>query len=299
MIYDCFLFFNELDLLEIRLNILTPYVDKFVLVEMDRTHSNEKKILFFEENKKRFNQFLDKIIYIKVSDYPTEYKNAWTFENYHRNMIHEGIKNCKEDDIIIISDLDEIPDNKNIINYKNNKYRNELICLNQNVFCYFLNYKNISNFSWHGSKIVSYSTYKKYNLTPQIIRDNKTCRIIKNGGWHFTYLGGYEKIIYKIKSFAHQEFNNDKFLNETIKKKMEKGQDLFNNKNCHFIPIKPTSKSLPEFINKNHIQYHHLIYKEINIFRNIFKYITKKPYYLLKSLYSFIKKLIFNKSTNI
>ena len=86
MIYDCFTFFNELDLLEIRLNYLNEIVDKFVLVEMAKTHSNKDKPFYFEENKKRYEKFLDKIIHIKVSEYPDltkfdEYRRNWVLEN--------------------------------------------------------------------------------------------------------------------------------------------------------------------------------------------------------------------------
>jgi len=287
MIYDCFMFFNELDLLEIRLNTLNSYVDKFVIVEMDKTHSNKEKIFYFEENKNRFKQFIEKIIYIKITHYPIEYKNAWTYENYHRNMIHEGIKNCNNEDIIIISDLDEIPNPSIIIKYKNKVYGKDTICLNHHIYNYFLNYKDISNRIWQGSRIITFESYMNNKLTPQLLRDNKSLRLINKGGWHFSYLGGYENIILKIKSYAHQEYNNDEFLNENIKRKIDMGVDLFNQK-CQFIPIKPNNKSLPEFIRNNYKQYNNLIYENINIFRNILIFITKKPYYIIKSVGLFL-----------
>ena len=114
MIYDCFSFFNELDILEIRLNTLNEVVDKFVLVEAPWTFTGNPKPLYFEENKERFKLFLDKIIHI-VADQPpvsptvTERENAWIRESHQRNSINAGLNNAKNNDLIIISDLDEIP----------------------------------------------------------------------------------------------------------------------------------------------------------------------------------------------
>lgn len=120
MLYDCFTFFNELDLLEIRLNILNDSVDKFVIVEATRTQNNKEKCLYFEENKARFAKFEDKIIHVVVKEFPQKLEQ-WTIENYQRNEIMRGLVNCKDDDVIIISDLDEIPNPKYIKKYKNTK----------------------------------------------------------------------------------------------------------------------------------------------------------------------------------
>jgi beta-1,4-mannosyl-glycoprotein beta-1,4-N-acetylglucosaminyltransferase len=88
MIYDCFTFFNELDILEIRLNILKNVVDKFVLVEATRTHQGKEKPLYFSENKARYKEFEDKIIHIVIDEYPPyEGKSAWVLERYQRDMI--------------------------------------------------------------------------------------------------------------------------------------------------------------------------------------------------------------------
>ena len=120
MIYDCFTFFNELDLLEIRLNILNEVVDKFVLVEATRTHRGNPKPLYFKENKKRFAPFLDKIIHIVVDSYEPVEKyiaskdsdpklHSWAYENFQRHAIIHGLDDLKDEDSLIISDLDEIP----------------------------------------------------------------------------------------------------------------------------------------------------------------------------------------------
>jgi hypothetical protein len=121
-VIDCFIFYNELDMLEFRLNDLNDLVDYFVLVECIKTHSNNDKELYFENNKTRFSKFLDKIIHIIVKDNIPQTSNSMDRENYQRNCIDEGIKklSLNNDDIIIIADLDEIPDTKTVLNLKNN-----------------------------------------------------------------------------------------------------------------------------------------------------------------------------------
>ena len=119
-VIDCFIFYNELDMLEFRLNELNDLVDYFVLVECIKTHSNNDKELYFENNKTRFSKFLDKIIHIIVKDNIPQTSNSMDRENYQRNCIDEGIKklSLNNDDIIIIADLDEIPDTKTVLNLK-------------------------------------------------------------------------------------------------------------------------------------------------------------------------------------
>ena len=116
-IIDCFSFFNELELLEIRLNILDQYVDKFVLVEAAKTQTLKDKPFVFEENKSRYEKFLDKIVHVKLDEGMCpegefkDYSDDWSMEHFQRNGAHIGVErlNLELDDIILISDLDEIP----------------------------------------------------------------------------------------------------------------------------------------------------------------------------------------------
>ena len=202
MLYDCFTFFNELELLEIRLNELDDIVDKFVLVEATRTHTNKIKPLYFKENKEKFSKFTDKIIHIVVDDMP-ESNDAWVLENYQRNSIVRGLKDCNSHDVIMISDVDEIPRSEVVLKVK---YSFGIKTLEQNFYYYYLNVLN--NEIWRrGTKILFY----KYLTTPQEIRMMEAGPLIKNGGWHFSYLGGTKQIKSKIQSFAHQEFNSPKY----------------------------------------------------------------------------------------
>ena len=225
MIYDCFTFFNELDLLELRLNILNDVVDKFVIVEGSKTFAGKDKPLNFKENEKRYEKFKDKIIYIVFDDFPPD-SNAWIKENLQRNAIAQGLVNCSDDDIILISDLDEIIapeaikeaikriDNvkpiKKFVQYNMRYYLNLINCNEPLWFhpemCTYKNFKNcMDNVSFN------YSTFcpKEVNLkttATKIRMCMKCCELIPNGGWHFSFMGGAQKIIYKFENYSHQEY---------------------------------------------------------------------------------------------
>lgn len=262
-IYDCFTFFNELELLDIRLNILNDYVDKFVLVEAVKTFSNKDKELYYQNNKERFKKFEDKIIHVIVDDFPKT-DNAWVIESHQRNAISRGLTQCKDDDTIIISDLDEIPNHKAILRYKN---RPGIKAFKQKVFWYYLN--NLSTDTWYHAKMCSYKDFKhalddwnEYSeylpregnsgTTASKIRMCKKYKVIKNGGWHFSYLGSAEQIALKIKSFSHQEFNSEEFNSvEKIKERIAAGKELFDRPGKTFKKVKITKRDYPAYIYKN------------------------------------------------
>jgi len=303
MIYDCFTFFNELDLLEIRLNILNDTVDKFVLVEATKTHSGKNKPLYFEQNKERFKKFCDKIIHIVVDDYP-EYETSWTYENYQRNCITRGLINCKDNDIILISDLDEIPNPQIVTKYAKT---DGIKLLEQNMYYYFVNCINVDSLIWPlGTKILSYKDFLhsldnieiKYNdyliqklnegTTPTKIRMYLDVKHIKNAGWHFSYCGGVEAIAYKIKSFSHQEFNSTEYTDlSEIEKRIKNGEDIFGRKEFKYEIVKLDS-SFPKYILDNKEKYSHLIY---NISEQCFWY-QKIKRILFKFIFKFLELFI-------
>ena len=240
-IYDCFQFFNEEHILDLRLNILNEFVDFFVIVESTVNHQGINKKLNFHLSK--FEKFKKKIIYIIVDDTPENIKKTHQggeslVEQHQRNALMRGLKNAKNDDLIILSDVDEIPNlNKlNLFDKKNKKYA----VFSQRMFSYKINLLNETENNWHGSKIC----LKKNFTSPQWLRNLKfkkypfwridkprNLQIIKNGGWHFSYLQSPKNISTKIKSFAHGEFNKIDFTNqESIKEKINLGRDIFNRK---------------------------------------------------------------------
>ena len=141
-VYDCFTFFNEIELLEIRLNELDNVVDYFVIVESTRTFQKKDKPLYLNLDDERIIKFKDKIIHVVVDDFPNFFTHwripkTWDYENHQRNAISRGLVNAMPDDIIIISDVDEIP---NVDKLTENLKLNKPIVFEQRFFYYFLNY---------------------------------------------------------------------------------------------------------------------------------------------------------------
>tara|TARA_B100000029_G_C17540146_1_gene946359 strand:- start:541 stop:1353 length:813 start_codon:yes stop_codon:yes gene_type:complete len=258
-IYDCFQFFNEEHILDLRFNILNEHVNFFVIVESTTDHQgNEKKLNF---DKKKFKKFEDKIIYIVVDDTKESIKiphkgGESLVEQHQRNSLLRGLKNCKDNDLIILSDVDEIPD-PNKLHLFDKKYKYAVF--SQRMFNYKINLLNETESNWHGSKIC----LKKNLKSPQWLRNlkfkkypfwrldkPKNLQIIENGGWHFAYLQSPENISKKIKSFAHGEFNKTEFSDEeNIYKKINKGIDIFDRKiNYRVVPI---DSSFPKYILEN------------------------------------------------
>jgi len=219
MIYDCFNFFNEFEILDIRLHELESCVDKFVLVEASKTHQGRDKPLYFDKNKQMFHNYLDKIIHIIVEDSPELSPKGWNIEFFQRDCIMRGLVGCGEDDIIILSDVDEIPRSTVIKNLNFSDMKGMFYTLEQRLHLYYLN-TYFENIVWNGSCITNYGTLQ--NRSPQLFRDwvrdlrPKDMEIelkIKNGGWHFTYLSSIEKMQEKIAGFSHSEFDNKEVNN--------------------------------------------------------------------------------------
>ena len=141
MIYDCFTFFNELDLLEIRLNVLKNVVDRFVLVEATRTFTNHPKELVYLQNKERFAEFSDRIIHVIVDEFPA-YKTAWHYESHQRNEISRGLENAQPSDTVLIGDVDEIPDPEMVKRYAQN-CKSKIYVFDQTYYSYFLNTRHL------------------------------------------------------------------------------------------------------------------------------------------------------------
>lgn len=250
MIIDCFTFFNELELLEIRLNELNPCVDKFVLVEGTVTYTNKKKKLFFNENKKFFKSFNDKIIHIIVEDSPNVFGNPWIIEEYQFNAITRGLSRCSDNDIILLSCVDEIPNKETRSDWF--PLKNNIIGLHQRLFYYYLNLEIVNQPPWVGTRIVRYADINQ-NFTPYIIRHSIPNKVIQNGGWHFSFMGGAERIREKIFSYSHQEFNNPKFNKlSKIKIALSSNRDLFNR---NFQMKIADLNTLPGFVIRNAEKY--------------------------------------------
>ena len=235
-IYDCFMYFDEDLLLDLRLNIMNKYVKKFIITEATYTHNGSKKKLNFNIN--NFSKFKDRIKYIvadydKLKDFEKHTGGESPIEQHQRNSLIEGIKDADSNDLIILSDSDEIPDLSKI-NQINPKTK--FTAFSQMMFMYKLNLQNIDESNWIGSKV----TLKKNIISMQKLRDLKFknypfWRIDKrnlqiiSGGWHFSFLQTPQDIIKKIQSYSHGEFNTSEITDEKkIQKKILQGTDIFN-----------------------------------------------------------------------
>lgn len=233
-IYDCFMYFDEHVILDLRLNILNPFIDYFVIVESTFNHKGEKRKLKFDINK--YKKFENKIIYLifdeepsgieKVFDTDNEGEvsrklilNAASRENGQRNFISKGLERANEKDLILISDVDEIP-NLEKINW--NTLKDQIVLFKQDMFYYKLNLR-LPDLIWSGSK----ACRKKYLKSPQWLRNVKdkkysffrldtlfsekkyiNIKFINNGGWHFSNIKTAAEIEYKLKSYLHhREFD--------------------------------------------------------------------------------------------
>ena len=260
-IFDCFMYFDEDVILDLRLNTLYNYIDTFVIAEATRDHAGKQKKLNF--NLKKFSKFKDKINYLIIDDIPVDVKskkknwdaNHWR-DQFQRNALVRGFKNCNENDLIMISDIDEIPNPDKLQEFN---IKNKYACFMQKNFQSKLNLLNVSDKYWMGTKICQ----KKYLKSPQWLRDIKTKKrsfwkiykpkepqLILDGGWHFSFLKEPKDIAKKIVSYSHQEFNKENFTNEEkIAERIKNNKDLFN-RNIQYKKVEIDS-TFPKYIIKN------------------------------------------------
>ncbi len=253
-IFDCFMYFDEEVVLDLRLNVLNDYIDYFVIVESSFTHKGEKRKLRF--NPQKFSKFKDKIIYMVYENEPNNIQiidnsdseiekntkyifNAAFRENGQRNFIQEGLKMAGGDDIILISDVDEIPKLENL-NFK--EIKEKIIIFKQEMFYYKFNLK-LPNLIWSGTKACK----KKNLISPQWLRNVKdrkysfyrldtllsqtkytSIRFVSDGGWHFSNIKSAKEIEFKLKSYLHhREFDINPMTTEEIEKIIENKQAIY------------------------------------------------------------------------
>jgi len=266
-VIDCFIFYNELDILELRLKELNDHVDKFVLVEATHTFAGKPKKLLFDIIKERYKDYLHKIEHVIVDDCPNT-DNPWDNEIYQRMCIKKGIENLKpqDHDIIIISDVDEIPNSYEIELIKKNDIDTPFTMFIMDM--YYFNITTKDKNQWvEGTRLLPYGMFRdEFESDSQRVRftfsdifrvnhpDMKTrpgVRIIKNGGWHLSYFGDERFIQNKLMNCSHQEYNKPQYtdLNE-IKKCVEERKDICQRRGIEFIhvPIE-TNTFLPKSIN--------------------------------------------------
>jgi len=234
-VYDCFTFFNELDILELRLAELSPHVDFFVLAEATRTFTGAPKPLYFKDNSERFKQHADKIIHVVIEDLPLD-GDAWSREAFQRNAIVRGLGDAQPDDIILLSDVDEIPRPEVLSQLSPAAVAGCIHFIEHEYYTYKLNLRILDK--WIGL-CATRAVQMKHLPAMQELRAtrarqsrrlpagvNTALTMLRNrlrfghflrhvvhetSGWHFTFINSAESIRYKIASYAHQERNTPEF----------------------------------------------------------------------------------------
>lgn len=249
MIYDCVAFFKEFDLLELRLNMLNHVVDKFVICESDTTFSGKPKPLYFAENQSRYSKFKDKIIYKTVDLKRGESLNdseIWNNEFSHRKRMLPTV--FEDDDVIITSDLDEIPDPDLLTNTEWVQH-NTVYHLNQKF--YYYNLRSRLTVDCLCSRMCRGSVLKKFNA--QEIRFYKTnCQNVQleNAGWHYSYFGDSQFIRDKIEAFSHSEYNYPVYK-DNISENVSKMRDIFSRDGVFLREVPIDLANHPKYVVEN------------------------------------------------
>ena len=281
MVYDCFPFFNELDILKLRLEIMDPYVDKFVIEEAKYTFSSEPKPLYYLENKDMFKKWEHKIIHVVVDECPLGIE-PHDMDHFQKDFILKGLEQCKEDDICIFSDVDEIPNPDIFESLFASMEMGKIYHLAQRMFYCFLNAEEISgkllsnsgDFDgvkqpmWLGTKVFYYGSLQGrgfWDLRDKKAKENGVR--VENGGWHFGYMGGMgekdlaKRIGDKVVAAAHQEYNSEEILAQVVDRIMT-GQDIFG-RDAVFARV-DIDESYPKYLREHLDEYDFLIMPKIS-----------------------------------
>ena len=258
-IYDCFCYFNEDAILELRLETLWDHVDYFVVSEAVYTQVGTPKPLNFDPE--RFAKYRDKIRYLVVDHFPPGEQGAWKNENYQRNFVINGLFDARPDDWILVSDLDEIPRPETIASFNPQRYRRG--DFQQRAYAYFLNNLFMDGDQpavWPGSKVTTFRYLQEFFGNATAVRSYKSSGIFRSlrrsffrkfqvqrideGGWHFTWMLKPEKIVLKMESIAEQEFVREEFKNHAyIESRIRSGRDVLNDTSVY----RAQAVELPQF----------------------------------------------------
>ncbi len=295
-IFDTFLFYNELELLELRLNALNSSVDYFVITEAKVTFSGKPKPLYYAENKERFKKFEDKIIHNVIEETPNSYdsfvppneyytdRNAsyphksggvplsklsldFQREVFQRDSVINGLLGVADpDDLIMISDLDEIPNPAAVKRVVDDFESGAIYTLCQKWFMYYFNV--ICDQEWFGTRVCDFETLKgrsidlmRYHLED---RNEQPGPVIENGGWHFSFLGGEERVREKLAAYSYQGRRSkfilqilDKLFPQRVRRKIENNDDIFNT-GRKFVTV-DLDESFPSYLIENKDKFSSLI----------------------------------------
>lgn len=280
MVYDMFPFFNELELLEIRLNELDAVVDVFVLAEARHTFQKKPKDLVFEKNKDRFAKFLPKIRHVVVDELPGFFykwrsPSAWDVSDFQKGQVVRGLFDAKSGDTLIFSDVDEIPKASAVRPHAAHK---GITVFEQRLYAYYLNnictdydthgqtcvaqYNRDGLGWWRGSVMLDFDSFKAIGKSikkMRLLHDRADVNVVSDSGWHFTSIGDVERIALKLESYEHSEANTDETKNPAaMKKRIQEGKSIFvDNKSLH--KIVPLDGTFPQYLVQNQEKFRQIL----------------------------------------
>jgi len=291
-IFDTFLFFNEIELLELRLEVLSDVVDYFVITEARKTFSGKAKPLYYELNKERYSKFKGKIIHnvidVTPDDFssfvaPNQYYTSRKMRYAHKSngtplselsidfqrevfqrdsIIHGLLGRAQPDDLILISDLDEIPSPGAVSNVVDSFKPGEIYNFCQKWFMYYLNVRCEND--WFGTRVCNYSTLEgksidlmRYHLEN---RSEQPGPIVEEGGWHFSFLGGEKRVREKLVAYSYQGRRSklllqllDKLFPHRLRKRILKNRDIFNT--GRIFRVVPIDETFPSYLMEQRDKY--------------------------------------------
>ena len=309
MIYDCIPFFNELDILNLRLHVLDSIVDKFIIEESTVTFSGEPKELCFEKNKEMFREYLPKIEYIVVDNSPID-TTTHLRDKFQKNALEKGLVDAGEEDMIILSDVDEIPNPEALKELKEHFDPDKVYHFAQRMFYCFINMEEVSGNllsitgefpgierkMWLGTKVFAKRSIPKDGIiqlreasvtAPNAVR-------VANGGWHFGYMGSRheadvsKRIGDKVVAAAHQEYNTEDILAEA-KYRLMLGEDMFG-RNAKFQRVE-VDETYPEYLLQHRSDYEYLIMPPISRGKQQFIKISMKIKRIFRKTLRRIKRI--------
>ncbi len=281
-VYDCFQFFNELDILKLRMQILDPYVDHFVISEATTTFSGLEKPMYYLENRELFKPFEKKIIHVTVEDTPPG--DTHVRDTFQKNAVTRGLSGASDEDMVIYSDLDEIPNPVKLKEILADPRRDRIYHFAQRLFYCYLNleevtgsllayggdFEGVEKKRWIGTRLCSMQLLRETGLKLGELRypERKEIGIrVEEGGWHFGYMGGREdkdivgRIAEKVRSAAHTEYDDERILKKT-RARLLAGLDPFG-RPARFERVE-IDESFPEFLRTHREEYAYLILPKQN-----------------------------------
>lgn len=277
-IFDCFVFYNELDILDIRLNTLDPIIDYFVLVESTRTFTGQPKELVYQQNKERFARFHDRIIHVIVDDMPEQAKDTYVREAHQRSAIGRGLDQAKPDDLIIVSDVDEIP-KPELLSSARKSATGHITYFEGVYYHFFLNWRLADRKDLMTSRMIEYRHFRDGWLVrstkgrrstsmpfwveylmwlPYAALRHRTFlrrQICREGCWHFSFMMSPDEVRRKLSAYkAHDRPQMKKSRADVVEERISRRRSMFDSE----IVLAPMAE-LPDYVQKHTNKFKHLI----------------------------------------